>query len=69
MKMLSELREIPRVDWGLLQKWLASLEIEVTAGGLLVDERLVRTTELWSVCRKILLKHIRMQVAKRLAAR
>ena len=34
-----------------------------------MEERLVRTTELWSVCRKILLKHIRAHVARRLAVR
>ena len=43
--------------------------IEVTAHGLLVEERLVRTTELWSVCRKVVLKHIRAHVARRLAER
>ena len=54
---------------GASAKMSSKFGIEVTAAGLLVDERLVRITELWSVCRKILLKHIRMHVAKRLAAR
>ena len=54
---------------GTSAKMASKFGIEITAAGLLVDERLVRITELWSVCRKIVLKHIRMHVAKGLAER
>ena len=49
----------------LARRW----DIEVTPRGLLVDERLVRPRELWSVCRKILVKHIKGIQARRLAER
>ena len=43
--------------------------IEVTHRGFLVADRLVGTRELWSVCRTVILKHIRGEAAKRLAER
>ena len=73
------LSEEPNPDWvlrvsrhssgrlGVSARVALKWEIEVTPRGLLVGERLVRPRELWSVCRKILVKHVKGIQARRLA--